>query len=353
MKNTLSIIALRLLSACAGTKNETVISPYSPGNAGYSALVYGLPQTRLYFEVEIVKTYVKKGPYAEFAARMLGIQDAPLKDSESWQIASIRIFDKQEVDNRQLYALSFIDYPSNLDRLLRFTKEGILMDLSTDHVLINSRHTGSNSGDIHFMNAVVKSTVVEKVDTVYKTVLTDTAFVKIPLLQRKITGKSVEEQAREMAEQIFDLRKGRLNIITGNIDHSIDGHAMKQVLEAFDTQEEQLLSLFNGVKVESRFVHTYSALPENTGVTPLFWFSEKNGIVSQNTAGAKEVWYRTGEVQIPPQNKPSQASNIVYYRIPQIVEISAGIDKNVIISKMKDIYQFGHIVSFPLLAPKK
>ncbi|MDR1667296.1 MAG: DUF4831 family protein [Bacteroidales bacterium] len=354
MKNIFSLIALSLLVACASTKNknETVISPYS-GAVGYSALVYGLPQTRLYFEVEMVKTFVKRGPYAEYATRMLGIRDVPLKDSENWQIASIRIYDRQEVDNSQLYALSFIDYPANLDRLLHFTKEGLLMDLSADHVLVNSRSAGSSSGDIHFMNAAVKSTVIERVDTVYKTILTDTAFVKIPLLQRKVTGKSTEEQAREAAEQIFDLRKGRLNVITGNIDHSLDGSAIKQVLEAFDIQEEQLLSLFNGLRTENRYVYTYSALPEKAGVTPLFRFSEKAGIVTQNTAGAKEVWYRTGEVRIPPQHQPEQASNIVYYRIPQIVEISAGIDNNVMISKMKDIYQFGHIVSFPLLAPKK
>jgi hypothetical protein len=105
--------------------------------------VYGLPQTRLFFEVEMVKTIVKKGPYSEYASRMLGLQNAPTTDSESWQIKSIRISDRQEVDNKQLYALSFTDYPQNLDKLLRFTKNGLILDLNVGNVLVFNQTTFS------------------------------------------------------------------------------------------------------------------------------------------------------------------------------------------------------------------
>jgi hypothetical protein len=43
---------------------------------------------------------------------------------------------------------------------------------------------------------------------------------------------------------------------------------------------------------------------------------------------------------------------MVYYRIPQVVEVSAGVDKQVMAAKQKNIYQFGRVVAFPLLAPK-
>ncbi|MDR1864178.1 MAG: DUF4831 family protein [Bacteroidales bacterium] len=356
MKKYFSIIVFSsLMVACAVTKNETVISQYRSGQTGQSALVYGLPQTRLYFDVELVKTVIKKGPYAEYAAAMLGLQDVPAKDSESWQISYIRISDKQEVDNKQLYALSFIDYPYNIDRLLRFTEDGLLLDISADHVLINSRRAGKSNDDIRFPNTVVKNIVTERVDTVYQTVLTDTSFVRIPVLQRKVLGKTTEEQAREAANQIFDIRQGRLDVIKGNIDHSPDGSAMKLILDAFNTQEEQLLSLFNGVKVENRYVYTYSALPAGPGVTtPLFYFSDKTGIVKKNTPGAGEVWYKVGEATVQNSAKTQhQASNIIYYRIPQIVEISTGLDGTVKSSKQARIYQFGNIVSFPLLEEQK
>lgn len=356
-KGLLGIICAGLFMSCATTKNETVIAPYDGKQAvGPSALVYGLPQTRLHFEVELVKKVVKKGPYAEYANRMLGLQNVPLKDSESWQIKSIRITDKQEVDNKQLYTLSYTDYPYNIDRLLRFTREGLILDITAGQVLTHNQYTGKENEDFQFMNTAVKMTTTEKIDTVYKTILTDTAFVRIPVLQRKVLGKTSEEQAREAAAQIFNIRQSRLDVLTGNIDHPYaEGTSLKLVLNALDTQEEQLLSLFNGAVIENRYVNTYSVLPEKPDFTaPLFYFSDRAGIVNKNTAGAKEVWYEIGKVNVPASaGHNQQASNMVYYRIPQVAEVSAGLDKTAIASNHVNIYQFGNLVSFPLIIPEK
>jgi hypothetical protein len=208
--------------------------------------------------------------------------------------------------------------------------------------------------DPHFTTAVINSTVTEQVDTLYKTIATDTAFVRIPVLQRKVMGKTTEDQAQEVANEIFDLRKKRIAAITGDTDyHFPDGTAMREILAAFDKQEEQLLSLFIGAKVETRYIHTYSAVPDHPGVsTPLFYFSDKKGIVAKNTPGAKSVWYKTGETDVPDQSKLA-SSNVVYYRIPQVVEVSAGVGKNLVAANQTTIYQFGRIVAFPLLAPKQ
>ena len=352
------IVLAGLMTSCASTKNEmaTSISPYgTPRSAGQSALVYGLPQTRLYFEVELRRTVIKKGPYAEFANRMLGLQNVPLRDSESWQIESIRISDRQEVDNKQLFSVSFTDYPHNLNNMLRFTKEGLILDLTVSNVLINSQNQGNNVDDFRFVNTAVRSTTVERVDTVYKTILTDTAFVRIPVLQRNVMSRTTEELARDAAQQIFNIRQMRLDMLIGNTDYFPDGAALKLVLQSFDKQEEQLLSLFNGAIIESRQVVTYSALPERPGTTAdLFHFSERAGIVNRNTAGAKAVWYEIGKAATPVSITPAmQASNLIYYRIPQVVEVSAGIDRNILASDHITICQFGNMVSFPLVAPKK
>jgi hypothetical protein len=356
MKNILfGIVLAGLTASCASLKNETAISPYSASiPAGQSALVYALPQTRLYFEAELVKTLVRKGPYAEYANRMLGLQNVPMKDSESWLVKSIRVSDKQEVDSKQLFTVSFVDYPQNMDRLLRFTKEGLLLDVTVGNVVINTRTQGKTSDDFQFVNTAVRNTTIEKVDTVYRTILTDTAFVRIPVLQRKVMGKTAEEQAREAAQQIFNIRQSRLDVLTGNTDYHPEGAALKLILQSLDTQEEQLLSLFNGAKIESRQIVTYPALPEKPATSvELFYFSERAGVVSKNTAGAKAVWYEIGKVAVPASITPDQqAKNIIYYRIPQLVEISAGVDKNTLVREQVTVCQFGNIVSFPLVISK-
>ena len=357
-KNVLSGITLSvlLLGSCAVNKNTTTISPYDASQpVGQSALVYALPQTRLYFDVDMVRTIVKKGPYAEYATRMLGLQNVPMKDSESWQVKSIRINNNREPDSKQLYTLSFIDYPSNIDKLLRFTKEGVILDVTVGNVLTNSRSTESNNDDFQFINTAIRTTTTEKVDTFYKTILTDTAFVRIPVLQRKVLGKTTEEQAREAAAQIFGIRQSRLDVLTGNIDHPVDGTALKLILQSLNIQEEQLLSLFNGAKIESRHSKSYSVLPDRSSTSGiLFYFSDRVGAVSKNTAGAKEVWYEIG--QIPAAASATlnrQTNNIIYYRIPQVAEVSAGVEKNTMATEQVTVCQFGNMVSFPLIAPTK
>ena len=357
-KFVLGIVVAALITSCASTKKEptTYISSHGVSRpAGLSSLVYGLPQTRLYFEVELTRTVVKKGPYAEFANRMLGLQNVPQKDSETWQIKSIQISDQQEVDNKQLYAVTFVDYPENMDKLFRFTKDGLLMDLNVSNILINSHTQGISSDDFKFINISVRGTTVEKVDTVYKTILTDTAFVRIPVLQRNVMSKTTETQAQEAAQQIFNIRKTRLDILTGNTDYHPDGAALKLVFQTLDQQEEQLLSLFNGAKIDSRQVMTYSVLPEKAATTDdLFYFSEKAGIVNKNVVGAKPVWYEIGKASAPVSLSPDyQAKNMIYYRIPQVVEITAGVDKTTMVREQITICQLGNIVSFPLFPPKK
>ena len=355
----LGFILAGLMSSCASTKNDTttVISSYSAARppVGQSALVYGLPQTRLYFEVELVKTVVKKGPYSEYANRMLGLQNVTTRDSEIWQIKSIHIGSKQEVDSKRLYSLSFTDYPENIDKLLRFTNAGLLMDVSIGNVLISSQSQGKKGDDFQFINTALSSVVTEKVDTLYSTFLTDTAFVRIPKIQRTVMARTTEEQAREAAQQILDIRKNRLEILFSKAEYPPDGASLKLVLQSLDMQEEQLLSLFNGVKIEDKQTVSYSVLPEKPETSAeLFYFSERSGIVSRNTAGAKSVWYETGKVSVPVSFTPElQAKNIIYYRIPQVVEVTAGVDRNTLVRENITICQLGNIVSFPLIAAQK
>ena len=352
----LGIAVLIFLTSCASSKKESVfyISPYSSSAAltpvGQSALVYGLPQTRLFFEVEIVRTMVKSGPYAEYANRMLGLVNVPTRDSESWRIESIRISERQELDGKHLYAVSFTDYPQNVDKLLRFTKEGLLMDLNIGNVLVGSRSDGNRTDDFHLANMLVRNISVEKIDTLYQTINVDTAFIHIPVQQRRVISRTTEELARDAAEQIFELRKWRTDILRGDADYPSDGEAFLLLIQTFNRMEEQLLSLFAGAKIENRQTVTYSALPEKMATnTELFHFSDRAGIVSRNTSGAKAVWYETGKVTVPPSVSPSlQAKNIVYYRIPQTVEITAGIERNILVSELVSVCQFGNIVSFPL-----
>jgi len=354
MKRLILIAVAAFVASCSTTKNETVISPYSGKTPapGQSMLVYCLPHTRLFFDVEISKTIIRKGPYSEYAGRMLGLRNVPAKNTESWQIKSINITSRYEVDGKQMYTLFFTDYPQNIDRLMNFTNAGIILDLTVSNMLTGRSNINLNE-DLSLVNTVVRNTSVEKFDTVSQHHKADTSFMRIPV--RKTVSKTTEELAREAAEQIFDIRKWRTDILRGDVEHPTDGEAFKIVMRTLDRQEEQLLSLFAGVRIETRQTVTYSAIPERPGTAvDLFYFSDRNGIVNKTAAGAKAVWYETGKVTVPASVSINvQAKDIIYYRIPPVVEVSAGLDRSTLQSELFTICQFGNIVSFPLFAPKK
>jgi len=348
------IVLAVFMESCASRKNEayTYVSPYTatPPPVGHSALVYGLPQTRLFFEVELSRTMIKKGPYAEYANRMLGLVNVPTNDSETWQIKSMKISNRQEIDSKQLYTLSFVDYPHNIDKLLRFTREGLILDLNVGNVLIDNHDVRKNHEDFQLANMLVRNTSVERFDTVYQTINLDTAFMQIPIVNRRVISRTTEELARDAVEQIFEIRKWRTEILRGDVEYPSDGEAFRYGLQKLDIKEEQLLSLFIGAKIETRQTVTFSALPEASGNTvELFHFSERAGIVNKGTTGAQSVWYETAKTNSPPSIIPAfQARDVVYYRLPQIVEVTVGIDRNILVNEQVTIYQFGNIVSFPL-----
>jgi hypothetical protein len=351
-------LVVLILASCASNKKKqpVFISPYTTASQpiGTSALVYGLPQTRLFFEVELQRTVVRKGPYSEFANRLLGLQNVPTADSESWQIKSIQIKERKEVDNRHLYALTFTDYPNNIDKLLRFTNEGLLLDLNIGNVLINSRNHGAEKDEVNFANNLPTRMMVERVDTVYNQVQTDTAFLRVPTLQRRQMSRTTSELAREAADQIFDIREWRIELLRGDVEYPSNPAAFMMGLQTLDKHEEQLISLFTGIKIEKKQTVTFSVLPERATVRgDLFHFSDRVGITTRTVPSAVAVWY---EFKIPQTNIISvsptpQAENIIYYRIPQVVEVMVGLGANVLSVEQIPICQLGSVVSFPLFAP--
>jgi len=228
------------------------------------------------------------------------------------------------------------------------------MDLNVGNVVINNHNQGTSNNDYQFVNTLASRRIVERVDTVYNQIQTDTAFIRVPVLQRRVMSRTTEDLAREAADQIFNIREWRIDVLRGDADYPLNGEAFMLGLQTFDRQEEQLMSLFAGASIENRQIVTFSVVPERATLTgDLFYFTENAGIVNRNTVGARTVWYEIGRVQTPTVSvSPSiQAANIIYYRIPQIVEVTTGVGGNIMATEQVTIYQFGSLVSFPLFAP--
>ena len=322
-----------------------------------STVVYALPQTVVELEVIAEKTILKKGPFADYAQKFLGISDIVLVDGVDWKLKSIEVSAKGEVDPEQYYKITTaVDYEPSLisltpQGLIRGfnLKKGVNILEDKEMVLIEDE-----SVDIEYGRFSIDPSIKYIEDTIYKVVETDTAFMKIPVLEKQALTKSIEEKAEEAAHQIFKLRKRRFKILTVNYEGlPPDGKAYEVMVRELKKLENDYLSLFMGKKVSFNKSFKYWYTPkkgENGGV--VFRMSAQKGPVGVNDLGGRPVRINfknldlTRElVMIPTAEVAPQ--KLINYRIPGMADVSILDGKRILFKNRITIAQFGEIASMP------
>nr|WP_320118509.1 DUF4831 family protein [uncultured Marinifilum sp.] len=322
-----------------------------------STVIYALPQTVLKVDVIAKKTILKEGPFADYAQKYLGISDIVKANGTSWQLISAELTGKGEVDPQQFHKIvTSVDYEPSLVSL---TPEGLIRGFN----LKNNR-----SEDIEREGIVLSKDVVNieygkfsidpiikyKEDTIYKVVETDTAFVKVPVLEKQALTKSLEEKAEEAAHEIFKLRKRRFKILTANYEVlPPDGKAYQIIVDELAKLENEYLSLFIGKKVSVQKSFQFSYVPkkgENGGV--IFRMSPQNGPVDVSDLGGRPIRVdfknlnTTEELTILP-TAGTDPQKQIKYRIPGMADVTISNGKSTLLKKRMPIAQFGKIVSMP------
>ena len=322
-----------------------------------NTVIYALPQTVLKVDVVAEKTIMKKGPFADYSQKYLGISDVVKSDGVEWKLKSIELHGVGEVDPEQYHKVTAsVDYEPSLVAL---TPEGLIrgfnlkkssfmnvekevVDLTTDEIKMEY---GKFS-----INPIIKY----REDTTYKVVETDTAFIKVPVLEKQALTKSLEEKAEEAAHQIFKLRKRRFKILTSNFEVlPPDGKAYEVLVEELAKLEEDYISMFVGKKVSVQKSYQFSYAPkkgENGGV--IFRMSPQMGPVGVNDLGGRPVRVDfknlgiTNELAILP-TAGVNPQTLISYRIPGMADVSISNGKSILLKKRMPIAQFGKIATMP------
>lgn len=322
-----------------------------------STVIYALPQTVVELEVIAEKTILKKGPFADYAQKFLGITDVVAQDGVNWKLKSVEVSSKGEVDPTQYYKISSsVDYEPSL---IALTPEGLIrgFNLKQDVRISEDRKRVFLDDDdvsIEYGNFSIDPVIKYTEDTTYKVVETDTAFVKVPVLEKQALTKSIEEKAEEAAHQIFKLRKRRYKILTANYEVlPPDGKAYEVMVRELKNIENDYLSLFIGKKVSSNKSYKYWYTPkqgENGGV--IFRISAQKGPVEVNDLGGKPVRINfdkidlTQELVIVPTAGVGP-QKLINYRIPGMADVSISNGKQILFKNRMTIAQFGKIASMP------
>jgi hypothetical protein len=321
--------------------------------------LYALPQTVLKVEVTVREERTIPGPYWEYAEKYLGLKDVVTKNSSRWSIWDVAIGQHLELDPQQFYSLNILEGEFDGDALLPFLEQGVILngtETIQESVKGNGLQSTSRDNFVRYEDLGVNDNFEERTETMYKTIVTDTAFVEVPVQRTVVEQKSSATKAREAADFLLELRTRRFEMLTGEYEVYPDGVAMGAAIQKLDQMEASYLSLFTGKTITRVMKRTWFLVPDNgssPSTYPLDYFSDKLGFIPSELREGKPL-----DVVISPMGKTLRVAgyfsaatapnNTLLYRIPDLAELKVMLGDEALSTHRISIYQSGHLVTAPL-----
>ncbi len=329
---------------------------------------YSLPRTVVRVEVKIDRIENYKGPYADYAARYLGLKNVITANSVEYKISDISITTYPEPDPDQYYFVELGEKVSKGQQtgLLELSSSGLFLGtisglkdtVSNETVLIgkNEPMAGTEKdvfGELFKYYADVS--VFEKVDTIIRKINIDTMTLERQFLKRTMVEKSPEQKAKEASDVITKIKDNRFNLLSGYQEVNYN----KETLEYMDTQlkqmEREYIKLFTGISLHKTLTFSYKYIPLpnqiNTEI-PIFKFWKSKGVIGLDEPGGRVVTIniqRVGNTNSVSaylaRAEKSAKSNGFYYRIPELARVTVKLDENTQVENQCLISQLG-LVSF-------
>lgn len=351
------IIAIVLLiGACTpATKFIVTNIGYEPAEVQKS-LIYTLPQTNLLVGIEYQKDVFLPGPYCDYALKLLGINGVQRSRTEHYKIMRADIKKSIEADEDHIYSLNHLEGEFTDIDIFKLEKNGyvLLSDLYSEEEIIQLKSSDLSLDGIHFKDVTMESNVELKRETMYKTILTDTSFVKVPVISEQLERKTMEKKAEEAAKLILEIRSDRYYLAAGIVDPFPQSFDLETALAELDELEEKYLSLFIGKSYSQGFYREYYVIPGGTQEperVKLGSFSEDLGFDADQSTGEDLEIVITPEGKtrslrnLLPQQPEEEVFNKIYYRMPDIAKVDLFAGKKLIHQERIEIFQAGALIN--------
>lgn len=348
MKNIFIILSLFVTSGVLAQNFET--SRLNGNPVSSQSFIYALPQTCIAVTIEVTKTTIKKGPYAEYAEKYLKLIDAPQKDAHSFAVTSIKIQPQAEADPAQYFAITYKTFPENLEHLFAVSKNGIILDFSNTWKEVAFNNLRDASSNDMTDPLILKKTINEKVDTIYNTVMKDSVMQRIPVFKKQKEAKTEEEIIEETANQLIKTRRHKIKILRGEYDFHPDGAALRVMVDELTKYEESLLALFAGTRTVEKQHYVYTFVPQNDALSKdLCYFNPQKGLLNEKSSGSTAVSIQVTKGQDNSKvMAPDKGKNTLYLRVPLMSDITVKLDDKLVLTSRVPLYQFGAVTSMPL-----
>ena len=340
----LSLAALSCMSLSLSAQVKAYQSATIPSG---NSVAYSLPRTVLKVTVVAEKESIRRGPYARFAQKYLGVM-APTVDKDLYTVVGGSIGYADEADPAAVYVLDNPD--KSAGRIYTVTPEG----------LVAAPMEGAPMPDKAPMPPVAGPMKPGKPGgvEVLSYVTSDTSFVNVQVDKRSVIDQSPESMAQQAANTIFTLRKRRMELVTGEFGENVFGEGLAAALREIDRLEQEYTALFLGKQFKQRIVKTYDVIPEmgkNTAV--VCRFTETGGLLPAGDLSGTPIG-----VDMIPENKlenspwtrrtSKDSRGMVFYRIADMVNCRLMDGQKELTQRRIPIYQFGLTVEMPATSLK-
>jgi hypothetical protein len=331
-------------------------------------IFYSLPRTVVKIDVKIDRIENYKGPYADFALRLLGLKNVVAENTIDFQISDIAITTYSEPDPDQYYFVELGDKTSK-------GEEADLLSLSDAGVILGTIPGGQDSPDIlqskqdeslanadkdafgELFKYSADVSVFEKVDTIIRKINIDTMTVERQYYKRTIVEKSPEQKAREAADYISKIKENRFNLISGTQEVNYNKETLEYMDDQLNRMEKEYLKLFTGISVRKSLTFSYKYIPVpnqiNTEI-PIFKFLRSRGVIDLDEQGGKVVTIRIQRVGntttvanwLKKSLKDSKVQGFSY-RIPELARVAVKLDENTQEETQCLVSQLGVVTNLP------
>jgi len=369
----LALVLLFLLASCSKPLMQVInvndTKDYKVKDYQQPIMLYALPQTVLHIKIDVQRTVVKHGPFAEFAKKYMSIETATTTDSEKWSLSNVSVSSVAEVDSNQFYIVKSSD--SHFANLLSLTPKGLIagVNLAYYEYFENIDPFWFDNETEYDTTQFTDLSVQRNFDKpenrpMYNRVKKDSTFVRVPLQEKQIVQKDLEKKAEEAANFIYKIRKRRAKLVDGEYEKFYENQALKTALDEIARLEEEYLSLFIGKTYTENYSYLIEFTPNDVNkkiANVLCRFSTEYGIlesenvngipillsISQSRTTSNANKFIDKHKQALAMQKKSKRNSGFYYRIPDEANITLSYNKKILTNSKLPIAQYGTIALLP------
>ena len=347
---TYLIVSLLILSSCSTIKIEKLNSNSEIKSNGF---VYALPKTDLNIEFKVVKTKYFKGPFSDYSDEYLGFNNVIENDKSEYKVVSIAVNPELSNDTSEMYFISgkskhfkTFEYFSNSLVLKSINIDDKADSNKNNYQTTISNNKTDNNKYIPFKDITIKPLVIEKNDTIWKNILVDSVYKRVPKINKAIAPSTIKDQAFAASKFIFKIRKRRLRVLTGMDEKFPNGKSISKIIKELNKLEESYIELFTGKTISDTLTYNFVITPkESDELTELdISFDNKNGFSNTSKKTIKVTVSKQSKNKILDKiSNKEKTNNQFVYRLPENANIKITFNNKAIFNNSIPVSQYGYL----------